>query len=112
MVHFKKNSFPEVNPVQYNVHKSSVDKNKELKIQNYRWPSMIASTQPGYKGIVFFVHDFTDYIGRNAHVARGFAEHGYDFFGMDMRGHGKSEGMMAYFSNIVDLVDDLKGYMN
>ena len=36
---------------------------------------------------------------------------GYDFYGMDMRGHGKSEGRVAYFENVTMLVDDLNGYI-
>lgn len=58
------------------------------------------------------MHDYTDYVGRYGHVAEKFAKMGYDFYGMDNRGHGKSEGRLAYFESIDQLVDDLTGYIN
>jgi acylglycerol lipase len=45
---------------------------------------------------VFYLHDFTDYVGRHTYLAKAFAQLGYDFHGMDMRGHGKSEGSSAF----------------
>lgn len=41
-----------------------------------------------FKGVIFLVHGFTDYVGRFAHVAQYLSELGYDFHGMDQRGHG------------------------
>ena len=38
---------------------------------------------PNYKGIIFYFHDYGDYIGRNAHISDIFCEKGYDFYGMD-----------------------------
>ena len=71
----------------------------------------MANQESTYKGILIYAHDFTDYMGRNAHIGKEFATLGYDFYAMDMRGHGNSEGKMAYISNVTQLVDDFKGYM-
>lgn len=38
------------------------------------------------------MHDFTDYAGRYAHVAKAFSDLFYDFYEMDICGHGKSGG--------------------
>ena len=52
------------------------------------------------------MHGFTDYVGRFAHLGQFFSELGYDFYGMDQRGHGKSEGETAYIHSIDAVVDD------
>lgn len=69
-------------------------------------------THETYLGIVFFVHGYTDYSGRYAHVAQMFANRGYDFYALDQRGHGKSEGRQMYFESMDQLGDDLTGYFN
>ena len=52
------------------------------------------------KGIIFFIHGFQSYANRQAHLAHDFSKAGYDFFAMDMRGHGKSEGAIAYIPSL------------
>ena len=82
-----------------------------IRIQNYRWPSDIPMNEKGYQGVVFFLHDFTDYVGRQTFTARQFAGMGYDFYGMDMRGHGMSEGTPAFHDSIEVLAEDFSHYM-
>ena len=72
---------------------------------------MIPASEEGYQGILFFLHDFADYAGRHTFLAKGFAEAGYDFYTMDMRGHGKSEGMTAYIEKVQDLVQDFRSFI-
>ena len=54
------------------------------------YPSIYDPKSNDYKGIVFFIHGFTDYAERQAHVGKSFSNLGYDFYIMDSRGHGKS----------------------
>jgi alpha-beta hydrolase superfamily lysophospholipase len=34
-------------------------------------------------GIIFYIHGFTDYSARFAHLGKRFSEIGYDFYSMD-----------------------------
>ena len=70
---------------------------KEIKIKTYWQP-----TDPkfGSKGAVFFLHGTHDYAGRYSWMARNFASQGYDFFAIDARGHGHSEGKRGYFGGV------------
>lgn len=54
------------------------------------------------KGAVFFIHALHDYGGRYAYLGQKFAQHGYEFFAMDQRGHGRSEGKRGYTESIKD----------
>lgn len=73
---------------------------KEIKIKTYWQP-----TDPkfGSKGAVFFLHGIHDYAGRHSRMARNFANQGYDFFAIDMRGHGHSEGKRGFFESYEQL---------
>lgn len=60
---------------------------------------------------MFYLHDYADYVGRHSHIAQIFSELGYDFHGMDMRGHGKSEGLTGFVEHFGMLSTDFKVYM-
>lgn len=49
---------------------------------------------------MFFLHDLTDYAGRHTFTAKSYADLGFDFYAMDMRGHGASEGLPAFNDSI------------
>jgi alpha-beta hydrolase superfamily lysophospholipase len=101
-------SFPVEDPVKYQV--TDRKSGEILNLKTFLYPAYFdAKEQEGglndgpknpldmdeardLKGIVFFVHGFTDYSGRMAHVGQRFSELGYDFYSMDQRGHGKSDG--------------------
>ena len=61
---------------------------------------------PEYKGIIFWVHGFSDYCDRHAHIAKHFARLGYDFFAMDMRGHGNSDGQTVLIQSTQWVAED------
>ena len=42
-----------------------------------------SSSKRDSKGVVFFIHGFSDYAGRYAHLGKVFSRLGYDFFCMD-----------------------------
>jgi len=50
--------------------------------------------------VIFFVHGFVDNAGPHAHFAKMVSEMGYDFYAMDVRGHGKSEGQRLFCPNV------------
>ena len=59
------------------------------------------------------MHDFGDYMGRYAHIGKAFSNLGYDFYGMDMRGHGNNPDLeTAYISDIQILINDMNGFLN
>ncbi len=60
------------------------------------------------KAVVFIVHGLAEHIGRYAHVAERMNAGGYAVYGLDHRGHGKSDGLRAYFENFNQPVNDLK----
>ena len=65
---------------------------EDLHIQNYMYPAACGNKDPNYKGAILFTHGFTDYGGMWAHVGEMFSKENFDFFMMDSRGHGESEG--------------------
>jgi alpha-beta hydrolase superfamily lysophospholipase len=78
-----------------------------LKLKNYKFP---ANESVEFKGVVFFIHGFTDYVARFAHIALEFSQMGYDFYGMDQRGHGQSEGKTIHISSMDQITDDTISY--
>jgi len=51
-----------------------------------------------------------DYSGRFAHMAKLYADVGYDFFAMDCRGHGKSEGQSMFIPDVDTCARDNIGF--
>jgi alpha-beta hydrolase superfamily lysophospholipase len=47
---------------------------------------------------------------RDADTGIRFAQAGYAVFGMDVEGHGKSDGLQAYIPSFNDIVDDCIAY--
>jgi acylglycerol lipase len=60
------------------------------------------------RAVLFIVHGVGEHSGRYEHVAESFTQVGFACYGIDHRGHGKSDGTRAYFTDIGDLVDDLR----
>lgn len=46
---------------------------KNLKLKSYRYPAYYDSTKGEFKGVIFFMHGFSDYSARFAHVAQKFS---------------------------------------
>ena len=82
VVNLKLFKFPVENPVE-------VVAEDGTKFATYKYPA-VDGTQ--FKGVIFFIHGFQSYANRISHIASSLSELGYDFFSMDMRGHGKSGG--------------------
>ena len=93
-------SFPVVNPVKIQIEDWN---GEEITLQNYCYP---ASKETEYKGIIFYVHGFTEYIERQVHFAKEFSDLGFDFYAMDSRGHGKSGGQDMLVVSVEEVADD------
>jgi alpha-beta hydrolase superfamily lysophospholipase len=74
-------------------------------------PSLyVASTMPkdGIRAVVCIVHGYADHGGRYAHVMGALAEHGIGAVAIDLRGHGRAEGVRGYCTRFDEYFDDLK----
>jgi acylglycerol lipase len=60
------------------------------------------------KALVLIVHGYAEHIGRYQWHAEYLVERGYAVYGLDHRGHGKSDGLQAYFDTFDHPVNDLK----
>jgi len=58
------------------------------------------------EAVVFVVHGFGEHINRYDELARLLNHHGYSVFGLDHRGHGKSEGLRVDINKFSDYVND------
>jgi alpha-beta hydrolase superfamily lysophospholipase len=59
-------------------------------------------------GSLVLVHGVNEHTGRYHHVARFFAERGMAVYGLDHRGHGRSEGVRCYVERFEDYLHDLR----
>ncbi len=65
------------------------------------------------KAVVLLVHGIAEHVGRYTHVAAFLVERGYAVYGLDHRGHGRSQGEpRMYISDFDRVVDDLKLYFD
>ena len=64
------------------------------------------------RGLVVFLHDIGDHIGRYNDLALKLSNQGFAFTLFDQRGHGKSDGSRGHISSLSDLVDDLSGFVD
>jgi len=60
------------------------------------------------RAVVLIVHGVHEHSGRYQHVAKVFTQAGLACYGIDHRGHGKSGGTKVYFTDLGDVVDDLR----
>ncbi len=57
------------------------------------------------KGIICLVHGLGEHSGRYARWAELFAKAGYGMLAVDLPGHGRTEGRLAYVRSYEDLLD-------
>lgn len=58
------------------------------------------------KALVVLIHGMGEHFGRYQHVAAFFNQTGYALAGIDLRGHGKSEGKRGHTPSYEDLMKD------
>jgi len=97
-----------------------VDKQARAMIDSTLWPSKFLNkhgillhsytwlpTSCKARGAVFMVHGYGEHIGRYEHVAAALNAAGLAVFGIDLQGHGHSEGERAYAERWDDFAEDL-----
>lgn len=62
------------------------------------------------RAIVLLVHGYGEHSTRYTHVAEALVAASYAVYAIDHRGHGKSEGLQAYFASMDAPVADLRAY--
>lgn len=76
-----------------------------LRLHVRHWPRANA------KGVVALVHGLAEHAGRYGHVAKSLGDRGYDVWGLDLRGHGRSEGERVYVADLGDHVRDVSAFV-
>ena len=64
--------------------------------------------QGDVRGAVMIAHGLGEHSGRYRHVAAALTAAGFICYGIDHRGHGRSDGLRAYIPDVALAVDDLK----
>ena len=64
------------------------------------------------RALLLVVHGLAEHSGRYSNLADYFVPKGYAIFGLDHRGHGKSEGLRGYVDKFSDYLDDLKIFLD
>lgn len=59
------------------------------------------------RAVVYLVHGLGEHAGRYAHVAEALNRAGFAFWGIDLRGHGRSEGPRGHAPSLERLLDDI-----
>ena len=73
-----------------------------LVLYEHRW-----LPEGDVRAVVVFMHGFTEHSGRYAELAEALSRHGYAFWAMDLRGHGKSQGQPVFVRAFDKYLDDL-----
>jgi alpha-beta hydrolase superfamily lysophospholipase len=71
------------------------------------WPS---ASDP--QAAVIMTHGHGEHIGRYEHLAEALAGRGFQCFGYDLRGHGRSSGQKGYLESWADYHQDLISVLN
>jgi alpha-beta hydrolase superfamily lysophospholipase len=64
------------------------------------------------KAVVCLVHGMGEHAGRYQHVAQKFTDNSYALAAMDLRGHGKSEGLQGHTPSYDIMMDDIQHLVN
>jgi acylglycerol lipase len=67
---------------------------------------------PHPRATVVLSHGLSEHSGRYEHVAAGLNARGYSLWGLDHRGHGRSEGPRVFLERFEDLIEDLDSFLD
>ncbi len=87
---------------------------KEFFIQSSRDSTKLyaqAWIKSGANRIIVFNHGFGEHSGRYSNLIQYFKDSDVSFYGLDMRGHGKSEGKRGHATGFELFVDDLADFI-
>ena len=84
-----------------------------LRLFQRRWlPGGRAPCTHGWRAEVLLVHGIVEHGGRYAPTAEALARDGCAVSALDLRGHGKSEGLRCWIRSFDEYVDDLDGFFD
>lgn len=61
---------------------------------------------PSPRAVIGLIHGYADHGARYRHVMGALAEHGIGTFAIDLRGHGRAEGVRGYCERFDEFLDD------
>jgi len=64
------------------------------------------------KANIFLIHGYAEHSGRYEHVADFLNKNNINLYGIDLRGHGESEGKQAYINSFKQFTDDIDIWLN
>jgi acylglycerol lipase len=64
------------------------------------------------KAVIIAVHGLAEHIGRYKNVVNYLVPRGYAIYGIDQRGHGKSDGTKGYVDRFSDYITDQKTFFD
>ncbi|TET18159.1 MAG: alpha/beta hydrolase [Dehalococcoidia bacterium] len=77
---------------------------------NLYYQSWLPAGRP--EAILLVVHGGAEHSGRYGNLVNYFVPRGYAVCGLDLRGHGKSEGLRSYVERFSDYLTDLKAFFD
>jgi len=64
-----------------------------------------------YRNVIVYIHGLGDHSGRYVYPIEYLIDHGIAFYGLDLRGHGKSAGKRGHVDIFSQYVDDLRTFI-
>ena len=83
---------------------------KGLKDLDLYYQAWLPDKDP--KAVLLVVHGLAEHIGRYKNLVNYFVPRGYAIYGLDLRGHGKSQGLKGYVEHFSGYLDDLKTFFD
>ena len=62
-------------------------------------------------GMVCIIHGFGEHIGRYRHVMQSLNDSKFNAYGIDLRGHGKSDGLKGHAPDLISLINDIEEFL-
>lgn len=96
-------------PITPFVEMTSQQFNESINLMTYKYPAYynsLYSPEREIKGVVYLAHGLYEYCDLTAYTAKHLSNQGYDVIAMDLRGHGRSDGVKGLLEDRSSIVDD------
>lgn len=80
-------------------------------LDNFRLHTESWSPEGDARAVVIVVHGYGEHIGRYTELMQALVSAGYAAYGLDHRGHGRSDGMRVYFDNVSQPILDFERFV-
>ena len=82
---------------------------QSIRKANIYWQTWLPESEP--RAILLIVHGYDGHSGRWMNVVNHFVPKGFAVYGMDLIGHGKSEGTRGYVKKFEDFTEILQFFL-